>query len=374
MKRPLAPALLLTAIAVAYVADVRSARAAQDATEVARAQPLAFYSFSDLLTKAERIVVAEVGPTEAGAVALIVRETLKAPENDAKYVEPERLKRAADLLANDKAELPPLPARPKAPARLRAVVEQMRLPPEGTQGVFFLWDRAAGEAGAVPTYRIAHPQCIYDVELLEQIKAGVARPRSVADGRYLRDWDREMAARARLRQTNETLLKTKGGEAVMGLRLRALRPALSLRGDNSFAVTVRVENTRSRDQALYDGPASGFGVLLRPKNGEAGAGLVLRQPAAKMGTDRAVLSIADMTDFTTIQGDSFMAKELFFDAKEQPALRGVDGEFTVAVFLYSEQDGRGLELNMPVWTGTMVSDEVPLQFQKPRDMDKKAER
>jgi hypothetical protein len=323
-----------------------------------RPQPLTFYTFAELLAKAERVVVAEVGPAQDGAAVLLVRETLKALENDPKYLEAERLKRAAELLANDKLNVSP----PKPPARIRAVGEQLRLPPEGTQAIFFLWDRVAEEGKAGPAYRLAHPQCIYDIELLEQVKAGAARPRAVADGRYLRDWDREMARRARQRQANEALFKLKAGDAVMGLRLGMPRAALAMRGDNSFSVAVRVENTRARDQAVYNGPAGGYGVLLRPKK-EGLASVVVRQSSANMGTDNAVLNIADEADFTTVGGNGFLAKELFFDAKDYPGLRGLDGEYAVSVFFSTEQDGKGLDLGAPVWTGAMVSEEVPLAFQ-----------
>jgi len=328
----------------------------------ARRPALAFYTCAELLAKAERIVVAEVGPEQEGASVLLVRETIKAPENDPKAMEPERMKRAAELLADDKLELPPL----KAPGSLRAKAENLRLPPEGTQAIFFLWDKLPGDAKAGAAYRVAHPQCVYELELLGQVKAAVARPRSVADGRYLREWDKQMAARARQRHANEALLKMKGGDAVMGLRVRALRPTLSLRGDNSFAITVRVENTRAREQLVYDGPGGGYGILIRPKNAEPGAGLVLRQSNGAGGADNAVLNLADETDFTTVKGESFIAKELFFDAKELAALRQIEGDCTVAVFFSTEQDGRGLELAAPVWTGTMVSEEVPLKF-RPRE-------
>lgn len=351
MRASWAIAVCLAVAAPAFTGD-------EARTERPRPQPLAFYTFAELLDKAERIVLAEVGPAQEGRSVLLVRETLKAPENDAKYLETERLKRAAELLGNDKLD----PSPPKLPARIKAVAEDLRLPPEGTQAVFFLWERAAGEGQTEPAYRLAHPQCIYDSELLPQVRAGVGRPRSVADGRYLREWDKQMAARARQRQANEGLLKMQGGETVRGLRLRALRPALSLRRDNSFSVTARVENARGRDQLLYNGPGGGYGVLLRPKNGEAGAGVVLRQTAGSMGADSAVLNLPDITDFATVQGEAFLAKELFFDAKEHLALRGLDGEYTVAVFLSSEQDGRGLELTAPVWTGTLVSEEAPLRF------------
>ncbi|MCY3023374.1 MAG: hypothetical protein NTW87_30715 [Planctomycetota bacterium] len=351
-------------IALSLILVMARTHGGQDNAPEPRPQALPVYTFAELLAKAERIVVADVGQTKDGVATLVVRETLKAPENDAKYMEPERLKRAADLLSNDKLDLPPLPPRPQAPASVRAVIEGARLPPEGTQAIFFLWDKVGGASGQEQAYRVAHPQCLYDMEVVAQVRAAIARPRSVADGRYLREWDRDMAARARARQANEALLKAKGGDVVMGLRIVAAGPMLSLRGDNSFSVTARIENTRSREQAIYDGPMGGYGVLLRPKGAQPGAGIVLHKPVSTLGADTAVLGIADLIDFATVKGSGVLTKELFFDAKECPVLRGLEGEHTVSAFFSTTQDGRGLDLGAPVWTGTLVSEEVPLQFQK----------
>lgn len=351
---------LLSAVLAAL--SLAAAEEKKEAAPPPPPQPQVFYNFAELLAKAERIVVAEIGPRQDGANILLVRETIKAPENDPKYIGPEKLKRAAELLANDKLDLPPL----KVPERLRVTSAHLRLPPEGTPAIFFLWDPQPRGPQGEPAYLVAHPQCLYELELLAQVKAGAARPRSVADGRYLREWDKEMAARTRQHEAEEALLKMKGGDPVMGLRLSALRPKLSLRRDNSFSVLARVDNTRARSQLIYDGPARGYGVLLRKKGaaGEAGAALILRQTTRNSGTDSAVLNLADENDFTAVKGESFLAKELFFDAKDFPVLRGLEGQYNLAVFFSTAQDGKGLNLDGPVWNGTMVSEEVPLQFEK----------
>jgi hypothetical protein len=166
----------------------------------------------------------------------------------------------------------------------------------------------------------------------------------------------------KLRQANAALLNAIRGEESLGLRIRALRPSLSLRGDNSFAVTVRVENTRPRDQAIYDGLGGGYGVILRQKNAEAGTAFVVRKTNTNLGADASVLNIADPMDFAKVPGNSFLAKELFFDAAELPRLRSFEGEYMVSAFFTTAQDGKGLGLDMPVWTGTLVSEEVPLIF------------
>ncbi|HYG77578.1 MAG TPA: hypothetical protein VEK08_21410 [Planctomycetota bacterium] len=324
------------------------------------------FTFAELLIRAERIVVAEAGEMKDGVVTLLVRETIKSPEDDAKYVDPERLKRAADLLNNEKLDLPPLAAKPRAPATLKLKLQNIAAPRAGVQAIYFLWERAEGGARE-PVYRLSHPQNVYDVELLAQVKAGASRPRSVADGRYLRDWDKLMAERKKQRAVNQDILNLKGGESVLGLKIRAARPVLSLRGNNSFGITAIVENTRGRDQDIYDGPAGGYGVIIRAKEGRnvPGLPLVLRQSTKTLGADLTVLNMADLTDFTTVPRDSAISKELFFDSQDFPILTTLKGECTISVFFATAQNGKGLELSSPVWTGTMVSEELPLRFESP---------
>ncbi len=334
---------------------------AADSHEAARME---IYTFSELLAKAERIVVADVGPLSGASVTLTIRESLKAPEAAPNYISPERMKRAADLLANDKLNLPPLPPDSKPPASMRVRLQNVVAPREGTQAVFFLWERVDA-VGGVPTYLLGHPQCIYDAELASQVKVGLAQPRAVADGRYLRDWDRQAAERQRQGRANDALINAPRGEVVMGLRLVARRPTLSLRGNNGFAITVRVENTRNRAQAIYDGPAGGYGVVLRPKAAQSGGTLVLRQSTSGMGTDSAVLNIADATDFATISADGFLTKELYFDARNAPVLTTLQGDYVLCAFFVSAQTGKGLDIDNPVWTGTLVSDDIPIRFESP---------
>lgn len=358
-------ALLLAALAL-----ITFARGAENADARPPAAPapavVDVYNFAELLSKAERIVVAEVGPMKDGALTLVVRDTIKAPELSAKYVDPERLKRAADLLANDKLDAAPLSIVPKTPASLKLLLQNVAPPREGVQAVFFLWDSAGGSARE-PAYKLNHPQCMYDIELLAQIRAGAAHPRTVGDGRFLRDWDKQMAERKRQREANAALLQMKGGEIVMGLKMRAARPVLSLRGNNSFGITAVVENTRARDQVVYDGPAGGYGIAIRPREKKAdGSGaIVLRQSTKSMGADNAVLALTDLTDFSTVPKESSLSKELFFDAQEFPILTTLQGDYTVAVYYMTTQDGRGLDLGAPVWTGAMISEEVPLKFESP---------
>lgn len=358
-----------TLLIIAALAQTPLAPAAENGeARPAPAAPIMIdvYNFSELLTKAERIVVAEVGPMNDGVLTLVVRDTIKAPELSAKYVDPERLKRAADLLANDKLDAAPLAVVPKTPASIKLRLQNIAPPREGVQAVFFLWDSDGGTARE-PVYKLNHPQCMYDIELLPQVRAGVAHPRTVGDGRFLRDWDKQLAERKKQREANNELLRMKGGEVVMGLKMRAARPILSLRGNNSFGITAVVENTRARDQAIYDGPAGGYGIAIRPKVPKAdGSGaIVLRQSTKSMGADNAVLALTDLTDFSTVPKESSLSKELFFDAAEFPVLTTLQGDYTVSVFYITSQDGRGLDIGSPVWTGAMISEEVPLKFDSP---------
>ena len=343
---------------LAFMAALMPVHAGQEPGKASTAE---VYNFAELVARAERIVAAEVGPAKDGVISLVVKETIKAPEQDAKYVDPERLKRAADLLANDKLNLPPVTPT-KAPVLLKVKLNNVPAPKEGIEAVFFLWEKDAGSKE--PVYVLSHPQNVYDAELLPQVRAGTTRPRTIADGRFLRDWDKLLAERKKQRDAHAALLQSKGGEPVLGLRIKLTRPQVSLRGNNSFGVTAVIENTRGRDQEIYDGPAGGYGIILRPKeaNSPIGNGIVLRQSTKQFGVDTSVLNITDMTDFTTVPKDNSISKELFFDAQDHGILTSLSGEFTVSVFFTTAHDGKGLQLDSPVWTGTMISEEVPIRF------------
>jgi len=341
-------------------------------TGPATATTLEVYTFADLLSKAERIVVAEVGPRGGSAFTIKVQETLKAPEISAKYVDPEKFKRAAELLANDKAALPPLPPARKPPLQIQLKIENIPLPPEGTQVIFFLWDRAESVLPSpapreVLTYRVAHPQCLYDIERLPQVRAALMKPRSISDGRYLREWDKQMAEKLKERGADEQLRALKGGEPVQGIRLNAVRPVLLLRRDGSFSVTARVENLSRGAQAIYDGPGGGYGIRLRPKDADSTQALIVRVSNKNAIADAGVLNLPDITDFATIKEKDHLSRELFFDTADYPALQNLNGEYLLSVFFHTKQDGKGLDLEEGhVFTGTLMSSEVPFRFEKNR--------
>ncbi|MFH0939830.1 MAG: hypothetical protein V1899_11225 [Planctomycetota bacterium] len=314
-----------------------------------------------MLKKAEYIVVADVGAANENVSSLTIHQILQAPKKDPKQIDPEMLKRAAALLADDKLPLPP--AKPTASVPIKVIADKSaKLPPPGAQAIFFLWDKVVS-AGETLVFRLAHPQCIYDIELLAQIQAGVAQPRSIPV-RYLRDWDRQMADRSKEHALDETLLKATGGEIVMGLRIKALHPIFSVRGDNSFSVLAVIENTRTRRQTIYDGPTSDYGVILRPKDGDASKGIVLHQSVKHLAavTDKSVLNLPDPTDFALVLGEGSLSKDIFFDSKEFPALKKLQGDYVISVFCVSTQDGKNAELEMVAWTGALISEGLPFQI------------
>lgn len=335
------------------------------------------YNFQELLSRSERIVVADVGATRDGLTKLSVRETIKAPASDKKIVSSDKRKRASDLLN----EAGPAPSGKNAtgvaaaladapgPSAVYVRAENLTLPREGVQVLLFLWDTIEAPSADSVAYRASHPQNVYDLEVAPEVRAAANRPRSVGDGRFLRAWDREMAFKLRQREADETLLAQKGGEEAGGLKLRAVRPALSLRGGNSFAVTADFENLRAREQALYDGPAGGYGVVLIPVEGEAVAAgekapeaLILRISSRGLIADTSVLAISDITDFASISPQSHFTKELFFDARDFPILERLKGTYKLKVLFSSAHDGRGLDIGAPVWTGSLLSEELPIIF------------
>jgi hypothetical protein len=336
--------------------------AAENAAAPAKARTR-IYNFQDLLTQSERIVVADVGATRDGLTRLTVRETLKAPRTDRTLFSSERRQRAADLLVNPDAKLAeeaPLKVSP-GPSAVYVRAQNLTLPREGAQVLFFLWEKSEAPAADSVAYSVSHPQNIYDLDVVPEVRTAVQRPRAVGDGRYLRPWDREMAARLRQRESDEALIGQKGGETVGGFALKGLRPLLSLRNDNSFAVTAQIQNTLAREQGVYDGPAGGYGVVLTPEKGDGDA-LILRLSQRQLVVDSAVLAIADITDFASISAGQTLSRELFFDVKDFPVLGRIEGAYKVKVFYSTQQDGRGLDLDMPVWTGTLLSETIDLSF------------
>lgn len=226
--------------------------------------------------------------------------------------------------------------------------------------IFFLWESIEAPAPDAVAYRANHPQNLYDIEVLPEVRAGVSRPRAVGDGRYLRAWDREMAAKLRQREAEEAIVTSKGGEESNGLKLVAGKVSMALRRDNSFSIPAKIQNLRERDQALYDGPEGGFGVVLLPAKG--GDAILLRITSRNLLADAAVLGIADITDFAVISQVTHFQKELFFDAREFPVLGRISGDYTAKIFYSSVQDGRGVDVGAPVWTGKLIAEPVPITF------------
>jgi len=69
-------------------------------------------------------------------------------------------------------------------------------------------------------------------------------------------------------------------------------------------------------------------------------------------------------DFTALRPAQSITRQLFFDATAFPGLRGCAGDYIFKVFYTNSQDGHGLEMDIPVWTGAVVSGEVPFCFAK----------
>jgi hypothetical protein len=315
---------------------------------------LEIFTLSQLLGKAAHIVVAEVGETRDGLVELIVQKALQAPAPDKKERDADAIKRANALLKGE----PPSAVDAK---RIRVAPGSGKLPPPGSQAVFFLWDRIEGQQTAdTACYTLSHPQCVYDLEALPQVQAGIQRPRAVADGRYLRAWDRDMAGHVRQLKLDQSLLGLKGGDVVLGLRIKAGLATFTMSKDNSFRVNGIIENTRAQEQMLYDGPAGGYGARLKPRGG--GKGHVLRvSMRSVVSVDRAVLDIPEPADFVSIAGNKHVGKEMIFETKDFPILKTLSGEYLLSVFYTSSQDGAA-ELDEKAWTGTLVSEDIPIQF------------
>lgn len=340
------------------------------AGDVAREESaIEIYNFSQLVNKAERIVLAEIVERKEGRLTIGVIESLKAPAHDPKNVAPEAFKLAADRLSQEKekpANAPGVKAAPEKTVLQLVVNSEMRLPPAGVQALFFLWLGEKPEDAPPAAYAVKHPQCIYDANVLPQVRSALMKPRSISDGRYLRDWDRRAAEKLAQRKADAELKQIPGGEPVLGIRLDCVRPRLALRGDNSFLVTSHLVNVFGKELLVYDGPSGVYGAILKPKGASAEKSLVLRLGGFE-GIDPAALNVTSLLDFEAIQGDQLMSREQLFDAKQFPILATLSGVYTLKLFYSSSHDGMikdrpksGLE--SPAWTGTVVSKELEFEF------------
>lgn len=327
---------------------------------------MAFYNFSDLINKADRIILGEIAEKKEGAFTIKALETLKAPNVDPKKVAPDAYKRAEELLKSGKSDLPPQLKKKTDIENINVAVipiNEKVLPPPGTQAVFFLWDVEPRQDGGMPLYKINHPQCVYDTKVLPQVRAGLVAPRSISDGRFLRDWDKRAADRVHQRKEDEDLKKAPGGETVQGMKLEIVRPHVMIRGDNSFQIATHIINTFSKETMVYDGPAASYGVIICAKNAPPETALVFRLNTFD-DVDPVSLNITNLTDFGGVPGNSLLTREHIVDAKKFPALKTLTGECTVKMFYSSTKNGLKDGLNSPAWVGTMISKELTLEFKK----------
>ncbi len=323
-------------------------------------------NFSQLIDKAERIVLAEIGERKDGRVAITPLEVLKAPAApETGRVTPEMIKLAEELLKKEGGKGPARkPVVKDEPITLVLTPEQKL--PAGEQALFFLWEPEKVEEGAGPAYSVRHPQCMYDAELTPQVRAAILKPRSISDGRFLRSWDQNAAQRLARRKADEDLKKLPLGETVQGIAMSCVRPSLSLRGDGTFLITTRLFNHFGKELQVYDGPASSYGAILRAKDDPAEKAMILRLGGFE-GVDASALNITSMLDFAGIAGGDYLPREHTFDAKKFPILKTLNGKYLVRTFYTNAHDGivKGRpqdSLESPAWTGTIVSKEVELEF------------
>jgi len=336
------------------------------------------YTAGELLAKGETVLIATVGEATIDGTLLKDIHFIKGPPEDLLAGLPGaiRQKRAEELLNSEAAERAKLVKDPNAeivrtpehaamPQFALVAAAPARLPAAGTQAVFVLWERETPTKALPIRYKASHPQNVYDIKLAAEVRLVLSRRKAEDNQRFLREWDASMARRLELRKDEDVLKARPAGNLESGLTLKALRPRASVRGDNSFDVTARFENSRGYDQAFYDGLQSGFGVRLRKREDPPEKAIVIRQSNKQLtgGVDNATLGIVDESDFETIGKEHSYSKELHFDAKDHPELKELNGEYVVNLFYVNTHSGKGLE-NLPAapWTGTLISNEEKLVF------------
>lgn len=337
-------------------------------------------TLAELLEKADLIVLGEVAGADGTGSRIKVLDLLKQPEDPAvkKMTDPARQKLAEERLAllaagkepkaEDEQKEEKLKAATVLPALAVETAGRMRLPAAGTQGLFFLWERIDGSKEVPLRYRVAHPQCLYDPSYAATAKVALARGRFLDRTVYLRDWDEKMARRGAQANADDAVRAHEAGAAENGLRLKALSPRRSVhRNDNSFSVVVEFENQLGRDVFFFDGMQSNFGVRLRKKDAAPETAIVLRVKMKNVteGVDGGTLELLDYGDFALLAKGKTCTRTLYFDAPDHPGVKELDGEYLVAGFYASTIDGKGVKnLSTLAWTGTLLTQEVPLAFSK----------
>ncbi len=351
------------------------------------------YTLVELLAKAEVIVMGEVGESTDShspnkGAAINVMSVLKAPRSAVNLIKPSQVvadeksspesevrKRAEDLLekeAQRKREEDGLSANEEvAPGKISSLsihpVSIRKLPPKGTQAVFLLWEKKVDVKNGHYAYVLNHPQCVYDRSYAARIQVALRNRHAAAKEGFLRPWDKQMAIRINRREGDEVIKSLEPGNLERGLQLQAIRPRLSVRGGNTFDVTVQFTNTRGIQQYIYDGPMAQFGACLLKKGAPAESTLLLRATERHVtsGLDPEILTIMDATDFVPIKGGRTYSRELHFGANEFPVLATLDGPYVVRFFYTSKRAGKKVEhLSSEAWTGTLVSQESEIVFKR----------
>jgi hypothetical protein len=337
-------------------------------------------TYTELLARAEVILVGEIGDAGAEGVSVKVREWLKGPPQDIekKWTEPFQIKRASDLLEQESKAIQdrkngkaPVKNQPAAPAPkynlpLSVLVENPKTAPQkGATVLLFLWDRLDGTVNQPLRYQLNHPQNVYEEELAQQVKVELGRERTARRKEYLREWDRKMALRISQRSLDTEIRALEAGKPAQGLQLKLTRAVRSLRNDNSLQTTVKFSNLRTSDQSIYDGPLTGFGARIRRKGDAPDRAVILwaQQRRITDGMDPAVLGILDANDFARIAKEGELSREVVFDANDHPELTGLDGECIVNIFYTNDKAMKDMdELLGQTWKGLAISDDVTVVF------------
>jgi len=330
--------------------------------ETKPAKPLTrIYRFSELMARSETIAACEVRSAGVGSARLRVMAWLKGPPEDAgRWLQEHRA--AARLSKEAAKDGKPTDAEPELDIEIE-IIAPFKPPEVGTQNLFFLWERIKGTEDLPLRYRVAHPQCVYEMPYAAEVRSELARARTAPRRAYLRPWDAKMAARLAQRREKESLLGLKPGHAEKGLRMAVRFAKARLLSPGSFDISVRVENLMDTERAIYDGPIPSFGVRLRRKGASPEEALVLMavDGGLRGGPGADILARVDVNDFIGVPRQDHLIKTLHFGVREHPELSKLKGEFLASAFYINARDGKGIDgLPGVPWVGTLVSEEAPL--------------
>lgn len=309
--------------------------------------PRKVYTFRQLLDRAKLIVVATVETTPPAA-----DDGTQEPSQAGEGAGPREARRAwlrvSEILKGSEQ---------------RGVIPVESLGPPLPRGARAVWLLVRTDGAG--RYLIDSKQCAYGVRHLAKVQLGLRDPSRINPRSYLRRADYEDARRLRALALARALGRARPTGAVRGLALDVFVVRNVLAAGRTLAVRFTLTNRTARPIHVRDSVDMNYIVRLTPLTREgrpAGEPVLIRQKGlgalGELGGGKADLDAMVLeTDFHRIAPGRQLLRVIHLPPADHPELARA-GFYEIATIYRSTSAGRpaGLE----AWTGTLVSDPVPL--------------